>query len=254
MTAQLSRKRSRLACDSDDDEAQRLRQPSPAISTASDTLKRSRTQCELDELGIVGSKDAWIVDVDAILASTTIAAVPGSGLEPHNNWHRYKKGESSLVFCVQGNLQLHYNLLWYVFENLEARPKLSSYSSALDDLYAIAPSLQALVLCHDPQTQRTSTTAPFSLPLISAVDPPHNHFVRMGLLHPLGGGKFPLDALAVVDRLGRRRLVLPFGWGAGKHADTPAGRSIQNKMMALLKQCIETLEKETQGEKRYPGP
>lgn len=53
-----------------------------------------------------------------------------------------------------------------------------------------------------------------------------------------------MDALAVVDKRGRRRLVLPFGWGAGKHADTPAGRSIQNRMMALLKHCIETLERE----------
>jgi hypothetical protein len=122
--------------------------------------------------------------------------------------------------------------------------RLTSYSSALYDLYAIAPSLQALVLCHDPSTHKPSTTAPFSLPLISAVAPPNNHFVRLGLLHPLGGGKFPLDALAVVDKKGRRRLVLPFGWGAGKHADTPAGRSIQNRMMVLLKHCIERLEKE----------
>ena len=123
--------------------------------------------------------------------------------------------------------------------------RLSSYSSALDDLYLISPSLQAFVLCHDPHTHKPSTTVPFSLPLISAVDPPNNHFVRLGLLHPLGGRKFPLDALAVVDRKGRRRLVLPFGWGAGRHADTPAGRSIQDRLMLLLKHCIETLEKET---------
>lgn len=115
MTAHLSRKRSRLPVDSDDDEAQRKRQPSPAISTTSDSLKRSRTQCELDELGIIEPKDAWTIDMDAILASTTIAASLGGGLKPHDNWHRYKKGESTVVLCVQGNLQLHYNLLWYVF-------------------------------------------------------------------------------------------------------------------------------------------
>jgi len=74
--------------------------------------------------------------------------------------------------------------------------------------------------------------------------PSYNHFVRLGLLHPLGGGKYPLDALVVIDRHGRRRLVLPFGWGAGKHADTPAGRSIQQRMMALLRSCIGTLEQE----------
>ena len=121
---------------------------------------------------------------------------------------------------------------------------LTHHSSALDELYSLSPSLQAIILCHDPPTHKPSTTVPFSLPLISAVDPPNNHFVRLGLLHPLGGGKFPLDALAVVDRKGCRRLILPFGWGAGKHADTPAGKSIQNKMIKLLKHCIETLEKE----------
>ena len=114
MSARLSRKRSRLAPDSDDDEAQRLRQPSPALSSLSDTLKRSRTQCELDELDIVEPKDAWTVDVCAILASTTLAAPTGSGLKPHNNWQGYQKNKSILVLCVQGNLQLHYNLLWYV--------------------------------------------------------------------------------------------------------------------------------------------
>lgn len=112
MRTPFSRKRSRVAVDTDDDEeAPQPRQPSPALS---DTLKRSKTQCELDELDIIEPNDAWTVDVSAILGSTTVAAPPGSGLRPHNNWSRYKKDGSVLVFCVQGNLQLHYNLLWYV--------------------------------------------------------------------------------------------------------------------------------------------
>lgn len=112
MSARLSRKRSRLAPDSDDDEAQQLRQPSPALSSLSDTLKRSKTQCELDELDIIEPKDAWAVDVGAILVNRTLIAPPGSGLKPHDNWQRYKKSESIIVLCVQGNLQLHYDLLW----------------------------------------------------------------------------------------------------------------------------------------------
>jgi hypothetical protein len=121
---------------------------------------------------------------------------------------------------------------------------LTLNSSALPDLYALSPSLQALVLCHDPSTHRLSSDAPFSLPLVQAVEPSKNHFVRLGLLHPLGGGKFPLDALVVLDQCGRRRLVLPFGWGAGKHAATPAGRSIQTRLMELLVQCVEMLEQQ----------
>ena len=126
----------------------------------------------------------------------------------------------------------------------QCEPPLTSRSSALPDLYALSPSLQPFVLCHDPSTHRLPSSAAFSLPLIQAATPSNNHFVRLGLLHPLGGGKFPLDALVVLDKKGRRRLVLPFGWGAGKHADTPAGRSIQLRLMALLKSCVATLEQE----------
>jgi hypothetical protein len=112
MRTPFSRKRSRHAVDTDDDEeAPQPRQPSPALS---DTLKRSKTQCELDELDIIEPNDAWTVDVSAILGSTTVAAPPGSGLSPHNNWSRYKEDKSMMVLCVQGNLHLHYNLLWYV--------------------------------------------------------------------------------------------------------------------------------------------
>lgn len=79
---------------------------------------------------------------------------------------------------------------------------------------------------------------------MQAATPSNNHFVRLGLLHPLGGGKFPLDALVVMDARGRRRLVLPFGWGAGKHAGTPAGRGIQTRLMDLLREGVEALEQE----------
>ena len=80
--------------------------------------------------------------------------------------------------------------------------------------------------------------------MIQAVGPNYNHFVKLGLLHPLGGGKFPLDALVVVDTKGRRRLVLPFGWGAGRHASTPAGRTVQDRLMKMLRKCVQELVKE----------
>ncbi|KAG9196290.1 hypothetical protein G6011_01411 [Alternaria panax] len=222
MSVALGRKRSRLTIDDDDDEVQYRREPSPALPILGDTLKRSKTQCELEELDMISPEEAWSVDVDAILASNTLATPPGSMLEAHNNWIGYTKHESIVV------LQVHYELL----------------CSALPDLYALSPSLQALVLCHDPSTHKLSSSASFSLPLIQAATPSSNHFVRLGLLHPLGGGKFPLDALIVLDKQSRRRLVLPFGWGAGKHADTPAGRNIQIRLMGLLKSCVATLERE----------
>ncbi|KAH7560138.1 hypothetical protein BM1_03772 [Bipolaris maydis] len=228
MDVALSRKRSRLALD-DDEDLPPKREPSPAPSPFGDTLKKSKTQCELEELEIIRPEDAWTVDVDAILASNVLAAPPDSKLQAHNNWARYQRGQSITVLCVQGNVQIHYELL----------------CSALPDLYKLSPSLQALVLCHDPSTHRLSPSAPFSLPLVQAATTSNNHFVRLGLLHPLGGGKFPLDALVVLDRNAKRRLVLPFGWGAGKHAGTPAGRSIQMTLMRLLRSCVEQLQQES---------
>ena len=37
---------------------------------------------------------------------------------------------------------------------------------------------------------------------------------RLGLLHPLGGGRVALDVVVVLDAEGRVRIVLPIGWGA----------------------------------------
>ncbi|KAJ4344447.1 uncharacterized protein N0V89_012189 [Didymosphaeria variabile] len=200
MDAALSRKRSRLALDDD-------------AAVADDSLKRSRTQGELEELDVIPPAEAWTVDVAAMLASKTLAAPPGSSLRPHNNAHRLIKG-SLLVLSV------------------------------LPQLYALSPSLQALVLCRDPSTHMPSAAATYSLPLIQAVGPGYNHFVRLGLLHPLGGGEHPLDALVVIDGRAKRRLVLPFGWGAGKHADTSAGHIVQMHLVNLLTSCVEMLARE----------
>lgn len=114
MSVALSRKRSRLALDDDEEDTQQRREPSPspALSSFSDTLKRSRTQCELEELDIIGVDEAWTVDLDAILASKRIAKPAHMRLEAHDNWSRYQKGESLVVLCVQGNVQVHYELLW----------------------------------------------------------------------------------------------------------------------------------------------
>ncbi|CAA9962266.1 hypothetical protein PTNB73_03167 [Pyrenophora teres f. teres] len=196
MDVALNRKRSRLTLDDDDEEGrgQLRREPSPVPAPAlGDPLKRSKTHCELEELDVIDAAEAWNVHVQAILASSTLATPTDSRLVPYDNWARYRKDESIVVLCVQGNVQVHYELL----------------CAALPDLLTLSPSLQAFVLCHDPPTHRISPSAPFSLPLIQAATPSNNHFVRLGLLHPLGGGKFPLDALVVLDGKGRRRLVLP---------------------------------------------
>jgi len=71
------------------------------------------------------------------------------------------------------------------------------------------------------------------------------HFLQLGLLHPLGGGKQPLDAIVVLDAHGKRRLVLPFGWGAGRHVlDPVAGVAVKARYSEILLDSIKALEPE----------
>lgn len=84
-----------------------------------------------------------------------------------------------------------------------------------------------------------------SLPIVEAQGNPASHFLKLGLLHPLGGGQRPLDAIVILDTAGRRRLVIPFGWGAGKHVgDLMTGPAIQQRFLALLQDSVVQLESE----------
>ena len=112
MNVALNRKRSRLALEDDDEEELRLPEPSPALSAFSDALKRTRTQSDLEELGMIRPEEAWSVDVESILSSHTLPTAPGSGLQAHSNVDNFQKNTSIIVLCVQGNLHLHYDLLW----------------------------------------------------------------------------------------------------------------------------------------------
>lgn len=88
-------------------------------------------------------------------------------------------------------------------------------------------------------------SSPLSLPIVEAQGNPANHFLKLGLLHPLGGGQRPLDAIVILDTAGRRRLVIPFGWGAGKHVgDLIIGTTIQQRFLALLQDSVAKLESE----------
>jgi len=96
MDVALNRKRSRLSLDNDND---------------GDGLKRSRTEGELESLAMVSPQDAWVIDVASILASNTLPSPPAGHMQPHSNAAR-QTSKSITVLCVQGNVQLHYDLLW----------------------------------------------------------------------------------------------------------------------------------------------
>ncbi|KAF2200014.1 hypothetical protein GQ43DRAFT_374892 [Delitschia confertaspora ATCC 74209] len=222
MDVTINRKRSRASTSSTPDDSR-------AATPFTDTLKRTKTDNELDSLNIIHPSEAWPIDISAILASPTIPTVTGSSLQPYDNAANHTPGKSIYILCIQGDYELHYDLL----------------CSHLPTLHLISPTLQAFLLCRDPSTHTPSHTAPFCLPMIQAVSPSHNHFVKLGLLHPLGGGQYPLDAVVVLDARGRRRLVLPFGWGAGRHVDNVGGgKGVQDRLMGMLRGCVEELERE----------
>lgn len=92
----------------------------------------------------------------------------------------------------------------------------------------------------------TKKHAAYDIPHIQALGPPHSHFLKLGLLNPQGGGQIPLDAIVVIDTKGRRRLVLPFGWGVGRYAfvDVAAWEMVSAKMMQILKSAVAELVRE----------
>jgi hypothetical protein len=84
-----------------------------------------------------------------------------------------------------------------------------------------------------------------TLPVVEATGQPANHFLKLGLLHPLGGGQQPLDAIVIIDMAGRRRLVLPYGWGAGRQVgDESVGPFVLNTFSSILRESVEALEHE----------
>ena len=106
--------------------------------------------------------------------------------------------------------------------------------------------MQTLILASSfPRTASILTALQYSLPVVEVNGTPPKPFLQLGLLHPLGGGKEPLDAIVVLDAKGKRRLVLPFGWGAGRHILDPAvGSAVKERFSDILADSIKTLEAE----------
>lgn len=190
-----------------------------------DYLKRTRTTDELGTLGVIPSGEAWQLQgvVTDLLAAADTAAP--------NGLKKYIAGRSLVVLCVLEHVDIHYRLL----------------CSALPALQTLSPTLQPLLLTnHDPAFASTHLQPAPSFPVLSAKGHPQNHLLKLGLLHPLGGGQAGMDALVVLDAVGRRRLVLPFGWGAGKHVgeNVVGGSIVRDGLMEVLARGVEELERE----------
>jgi hypothetical protein len=136
-------------------------------------------------------------------------------------------------------------------------------SAILPYLQTLSPNLQPLVITDSTPHYSTklSPTLTISLPAVEARGTPPNHFLKLGLLRPTiandddyddddeNGSRInnraPLDALVVVDPDGKRRLVLPFGWGAGRFVmDRGRGRRDVRRLGEVLERVVRELEEE----------
>jgi hypothetical protein len=109
-----------------------------------------------------------------------------------------------------------------------------------------SPNLQAIILTPSPAAAVSALVSTLlTFPIVEAQGKPANHFLKLGLLNPLGSGKEPLDAIIVLDPKGKRRLVLPFGWGVGtKVDDCTAGGATRERFLSVLGENIKDLEQE----------
>ena len=95
------------------------RSPSPdedfiEENDAFDTLKRTKTDGELEELAVAPLAESWRVDVTEILAPTPQALQTSGGEYGAITWNglpNYTPEKSLLVLCVVGSLEVqHYAL------------------------------------------------------------------------------------------------------------------------------------------------
>ncbi|KAK8168018.1 hypothetical protein IWX90DRAFT_122969 [Phyllosticta citrichinensis] len=264
--AAMSRKRSRATMmllheDDDQDEGNRQRNQHPpsmnaqeishtnASATASTISsprprrpsidrKRSRTSGVLDGLELVPAAAAWQLNMDEMLDGVILGdwCPPNQQKTDHldlsesiANGRRYVPGQSIVVLCVVESTDV----------------QLRQLSSHLPHLLSLSPTLFPILLTrHAPSSLSTT------FPAIPAKGHPANHFLRLGLLHPLGGGLAGMDALVLLDQRARRRLVVPFGWGVGRGVgDAERGaHAVRERLMEAIEEGLLGLEREREAE------
>jgi len=224
-----SRKRPIDLADSPGDEGYADNEPS-------EQSKRVKDVDPIESVGLIPKESAWQFDTAELLDSPTTIPTPSDSQFNGNNFKSYDASNSLFVLCVMGEMTLQLDLLCF----------------ALPCLLETSPNLQSLILARSPSAlSSVVTSAALSLPIVEAQGNPANHFLKLGLLHPLGGGQRPLDAIVVLDTASKRRLVIPFGWGAGRQvADPVTGHIVQQRFLALLEDSVKELEMEKITKKR----
>ncbi|KAF2435113.1 hypothetical protein EJ08DRAFT_730227 [Tothia fuscella] len=187
---------------------------------------------DLRGLSLIPKEEAWEFGISELLDSPTTITPPREGQVDGNNFKNYGGEKSLFLLCVLGSHTMQLGLLCQI----------------LPKLLALSTQLQALILTNNPSTAISAlSSSPYTFPIVEAQGNPANHFLKLGLLNPLGNGKQPLDAIVLLDASGKRRLVLPFGWGEGRHVGgLLTGQVVLDTFAVVLEESVRVLE----GEKR----
>ncbi|KAI9818034.1 MAG: hypothetical protein M1827_000658 [Pycnora praestabilis] len=200
--------------------------------------KRQKNVSEDSEaLKLIPEDQAWFFDTDGLMSAELRDRFGGRWPkfgqfgEPCMDFRRDHHLEELLVICVIGSMIEHYD-------------RLCSHTYALRK---ISPSIEFVAITHiHPPINRAELIPVVHIPIIHTIGAPDPPYLGLlGLLHPLGGGQQGLDAYVVVDRQGYRRLVLPIGWGVGKHFnDENGGKIVREEILTALSEGVRELEEE----------
>ena len=96
------------------------RPASPELSPIDGFLKRGKAEDDIETIKLFPRAQAWDFDVAALLDSPTHvwqSSEDNSG----NNFKNYDPSESLFILCVIGELDVQYQMLWYVPEPMIRR-------------------------------------------------------------------------------------------------------------------------------------
>lgn len=128
-----------------------------------------------------------------------------NGIGGINEIHKLPILFSSFVLCFFGNVSGDYGYVDNVPLHISAishfYPCLQSYNTDVIGITTDTVENICQWKAHLPRALQ------FSLPVIS--DSNDEICREMGMLHPLGGAKLALDAIVIIDSVGRRRDILP---------------------------------------------
>jgi len=89
------------------------RPASPELSPIDGFLKRGKAEDDIETIKLFPKAQAWDFDVAALLDSPTHvwqSSEDSSG----NNFKNYDPSESLFILCVTGELDVQYQMIWYV--------------------------------------------------------------------------------------------------------------------------------------------